>query len=163
MKYQTLKSYIRRKYNSYLKTHYPDQKKYLRQLLTLSKQNYRLAVICQSYYITHKSIEEANLFSAYTGETYKNLDEFKASNNKYVIQFRDVSKYNHDIKEHYANAVNEIIEEYKLSISKVAKETNMDRSNLYKVLKHNDFDRLSNDKLISLHKQVSQMIKKSTL
>ena len=163
MKYQTLKSYIRRKFINYLNDHYPGQKQYLSQLLVLSKDNYRLAVICQSYFIMHKNIDASNLFASYTGESYKSIEEFEKSKNKYVIQFKERLTYRDGGKKFFVNKINKLIEEYKLSISQVAKETNMDRSNLYKVLKHNDFDRLSNDKLISLHKQVSQMIKKSTI
>lgn len=161
MKYQTLKSYIRRKFINYLNDHYPGQKQYLNQLLVLSKDNYRLAVICQSYFITHKSLDTSNLFSSYTGESYKSIEEFEKSNNKYVMQFKESLTYRDGGKKFFINKINKIIDEYKLSISQVAKETNMDRSNLYKVLKHNDFDRLSSDKLVSLYKRVNQLIKKS--
>ena len=163
MKYQTLKSYIRRKFVNYLNDHYPGQKQYLSQLLVLSKDNYRLAVICQSYFIMHKNIDTSNLFASYTGESYKSIEEFEKSKNKYVIQFKERLSYRNGGKRLFVDKINEIIKQGNISISKVAKETNMDRSNLYKVLKHNDFDRLANDKLISLHKKVSQMIKKSTL
>lgn len=156
MTYLTLKSYIRKEFERYLQDYYPNSKKYLALMLKESQADYRLAVISQCYFYTHKSIEAGNMFSALTNEKYDSLEEFQASENKYVDQFRTVVHSQKRAKKPMIAKIQHHLNTTNITISKLAREVKVDRSNLHKVLKYGKYHLLSTTKIATIFRYVKQ-------
>lgn len=152
MTYLTYKSYIRREFERYLRENYKGTKKYLNLILKLSEKDYRLAVISQCYFYTHKGQEAGDSFERITQEKYKSLDQLISSQNKYSIQFDTISNSNNRAKDKMISKIEKYMDEYKIKPGTLSRKANIDRSNLHKVIKNKNYSRLSTSKLTQILK-----------
>ena len=151
MTYLTFKSYVRKKFKNYTKTYYKGQYMYINNVLKLARDNDRLAYLGQAYFTTNKKLSDGNKFSVLTGKSYKTIKDFENDNGKYQNQYRDLLENRKIAKKEAIKKINSMLIKKNKSISWLASQSNIDRSNLYKVLKKEQYKNVSLINLLTLN------------
>ena len=124
---------------------------YINNVLKLAKENDRLAYLAQAFFITNKKLSDGNKFSIITGKTYKSVEQFEKDSGKYQDQYRDLLENRKVAKRATIKKINLQLANKKKSISWLASQSDIDRSNLHKVLRKEQYKNVSLRKLMILN------------
>lgn len=146
MKQASLKSFVKSKLNKYLSDNYPTVKRTKNNLFELSKEDFRLKILCASFYASQGKFKSAVKFNI----KFVDMHSYLKSDDKYVIEYNDYLNLVKDSKKLYYKKLIELIEKYELSNYKIAKIANVSPINVYRYVNEKKLDNLSNEKIMQI-------------